>query len=93
MNFLPKVLLLSAAVLMISMPAGSEPWKLSVDASFTLTQNAYSDNWTGGEKPGIWFEADLYVEKGTPEIVLRIKQIEGKAWLNSPLSCPSCYSS
>ena len=38
------------------------------------------DNWTGGEKPGIWFETDFYVEKGTPEVVLRIKQIEGKAF-------------
>jgi hypothetical protein len=25
------------------------PWNLSVDANLTLTQNAYSNNWTGGE--------------------------------------------
>jgi hypothetical protein len=29
--------------------AVAEPWSTSVDASLTLTENAYSDNWTGGE--------------------------------------------
>ena len=27
----------------------AESWNLSVDASLTLTQNTYSDNWAGGE--------------------------------------------
>ena len=27
----------------------AEPWTMSVDANLTLTQNAYSDNWAGGE--------------------------------------------
>jgi hypothetical protein len=27
----------------------AEPWAVSVDANLTLTQNAYSDNWAGGE--------------------------------------------
>ena len=27
----------------------AQPWKLSVDANLTFTQNNYSDNWTGGE--------------------------------------------
>jgi hypothetical protein len=31
------------------MDAEAEPWALSVDAGLTLTQNAYSDNWAGGE--------------------------------------------
>ncbi|MCU0640375.1 MAG: hypothetical protein MUF59_11000, partial [Candidatus Krumholzibacteria bacterium] len=26
-----------------------QPWKLSVDANLTFTQNNYSDNWAGGE--------------------------------------------
>jgi hypothetical protein len=30
-------------------PAASEPWDASVDANLTVTQNAYSDNWEGGE--------------------------------------------
>jgi len=32
-----------------AMPAGADPWTFSVDANLTLTQNAYSDNWVGGE--------------------------------------------
>ncbi len=27
----------------------ADPWKKSVDANLTMTQNAYSDNWSGGE--------------------------------------------
>lgn len=30
-------------------PVSAEPWTKSVDANLTLTQNAYSDNWVGGE--------------------------------------------
>jgi hypothetical protein len=33
--------------------ASSEPWTLSADANLTLTQNNYSDNWTGGEAGAI----------------------------------------
>jgi hypothetical protein len=29
--------------------AAAEPWKASIDANVTLTQNAYSDNWVGGD--------------------------------------------
>lgn len=29
--------------------AFSDPWAISIDAGLTMTQNAYSDNWTGGE--------------------------------------------
>jgi hypothetical protein len=30
-------------------PAGAAPWNKSLDANLTMTQNAYSDSWTGGE--------------------------------------------
>jgi hypothetical protein len=33
----------------LARPLAAEPWKASVDANLTLTQNAYSDNWVGGE--------------------------------------------
>lgn len=33
--------------------AGAEGWKRSLDTDFTLTQNAYSDSWTGGEAGNI----------------------------------------
>jgi len=36
------------AVLAVS-PVYGDPWKFSIDANITLTQNAYSDNWAGGE--------------------------------------------
>jgi hypothetical protein len=42
----------AAAMILIVASTGSafaEPWTLSVDANLTLTQNAYSDNWVGGE--------------------------------------------
>jgi len=37
------------AGLLFSAAAAAEPWSTSVDASLTLTENAYSDNWAGGE--------------------------------------------
>lgn len=33
----------------ICTPIFAEPWTVAVDANLTLTQNAYSDNWAGGE--------------------------------------------
>ena len=30
-------------------PLAADPWKASLDANLTMTQNAYSDNWVGGE--------------------------------------------
>lgn len=42
-----------------------EPWTLSMDANLTLTQNAYSDNWVGGEAGAIsWaFNSNSLAEK------------------------------
>jgi len=37
------------AACVVASPAAADPWKASVDANLTLTQNAYSDNWVGGE--------------------------------------------
>jgi hypothetical protein len=34
---------------LIIQPALADPWKNSLDASLNLTQNAYSNSWTGGE--------------------------------------------
>jgi len=33
--------------------ANAEAWKKSLDTDFTMTQNAYSDSWTGGEAGSI----------------------------------------
>jgi len=33
--------------------ANAEPWKKSLDTDFTMTQNAYSDSWNGGEAGSI----------------------------------------
>ena len=45
-----RIVLVAAALVFAS--SGSlqaDPWKKSVDANITMTQNAYSDNWSGGE--------------------------------------------
>lgn len=47
-----KIILLAAAIIMISM-AGSIPaatWEKSFDLGLNVTQAAYSDSWTGGEQ-------------------------------------------
>lgn len=36
----------------------AQPWKLDSDISFSLTQNAYSDNWTGTELSSITWVAN-----------------------------------
>lgn len=33
--------------------ASADPWKISIEDSLMVTQNAYSDNWTGGESGSI----------------------------------------
>jgi hypothetical protein len=42
-------ILVAAAVAALSGAPRAAPWTKSVDASLTLTQGAYSDNWVGGE--------------------------------------------
>ena len=51
--------------------AFSEPWNLSVDSNITMTQNAYSDNWSGGETGAIlWtFFSNSLAEKQLHEKV------------------------
>jgi len=43
------VLLAAAAVILTSGLLRADPWTKSIDANLTMTQNAYSDNWSGGE--------------------------------------------
>jgi hypothetical protein len=43
------VLLAMAAFIASSGVLRADPWKKSVNANLTMTQNAYSDNWSGGE--------------------------------------------
>ncbi len=43
------VLLAAASCFACSGVLHADPWKKSIDANLTLTQNAYSDNWSGGE--------------------------------------------
>ncbi len=54
-----------AVLLAMSSTAAPESWKLSVDANLTLAQNAYSDNWVGGETGSItWqFNSNSLAEK------------------------------
>ncbi|NIM20240.1 MAG: DUF3078 domain-containing protein [Candidatus Latescibacteria bacterium] len=60
------VLLLSFSVIMTSsMDAAAEDWNLSADLNLTLAQNAYSDNWVGGESGSLtWqFNSNTLAEK------------------------------
>lgn len=64
MRILPISLL---SILVTALPAAvlADPWKVSVDANITLTQNAYSDNWVGGEAGNLsWtFNSNSLAEK------------------------------
>ncbi len=46
-----RLLLVVAALLACGLggSASADPWKASVDANLTMTQNQYSNNWVGGE--------------------------------------------
>jgi hypothetical protein len=45
-----RIVLAAAAVLVASSGLlQADPWNKSIDANLTMTQNAYSDNWSGGE--------------------------------------------
>jgi hypothetical protein len=52
-------------VLMPGMPSRAESWAPSLDANLTLTENAYSDNWVGGETGALsWvFNANALAER------------------------------
>lgn len=41
------------AVLIFSLNLVAENWKIEADASFSMNQNSYSDNWSGDEKGSI----------------------------------------
>jgi len=53
------------------MPVFAQPWNVSVDANLTLTQNAYSNNWVGGESGALsWtFNSNSFAEKQLHEKV------------------------
>ena len=52
-------------------PSLAHPWDKSVDLGLTLTQNSYSDNWTGGEAGNVsWMAlANSVFEKKLSEIL------------------------
>ena len=52
-------------IVLVASATFAEPWTKSVDANLTLTQNAYSDNWAGGEAGAIsWtFNLNALAEK------------------------------
>jgi hypothetical protein len=48
-RYTSALVVLIYCLLMVSGWANAEPWKKNMDLNLTLTQNSYSDNWTGGE--------------------------------------------
>ncbi|MBU8922223.1 MAG: DUF3078 domain-containing protein [Bacteroidales bacterium] len=59
------IVLLCVFMILSSGSALGEDWKLSMDANVTFTENAYSDNWVGGETGAlIWvFNSNFLAEK------------------------------
>ena len=59
------LILLFVFIIFSSGSALGEDWKLSMDANVTFTENAYSDNWVGGEAGAlIWvFNSNFLAEK------------------------------
>lgn len=62
-----KLIMLIMPILLVysSIVAASEPWNKSIDLGLNLTQNSYSDSWSGGEAGNItWVsKADAIFEK------------------------------
>ncbi len=65
------VLFLIIIVNIIPLFGFANPWKVSLDANLTLTQNAYSDNWVGGEAGAIsWtFNSNSLAESQLSSII------------------------
>jgi hypothetical protein len=68
-----RICFLALICIVISTAATAESWKLSSDLNLTLTQNAYSDNWEGGESGSLtWqFNSNSSAEKAL------------KSWVNN----------
>jgi hypothetical protein len=60
-----KLLLFALLPLFVCSVAGAEGWKLGADMNLTLTQNAFSNNWAGGESGSLsWqFQSNSSAEK------------------------------
>jgi len=60
-----------AMLLLVSISSlNAEQWKKSFDTDFTLTQNAYSDSWTGGEAGNIswvWNASGVFEKQMSPK--------------------------
>ena len=44
-----NMFLVAALSAMLSIAAAAQQWSKTLDLNFTLTQNSYSNSWTGGE--------------------------------------------
>jgi hypothetical protein len=52
----------------------AEPWSKSFDTDLTLTQNSYSDSWTGGEAGNVswvWNANGLFEKQASPKFKFR----------------------
>jgi len=71
MRVKPYYLLLIVLGCLIPGAGNAEPWSKSIDASLTLTQNTYSDNWKGGESGSAnWmFLSNSFLEKQLSSLI------------------------
>ena len=61
----PFIVVATTLAIAVASPVLAEPWTVAVDANLTLTQNAYSDNWVGGEAGALFwtFNSNSLAEK------------------------------
>ncbi len=59
------IIAVTVLTIVVASSTFAEPWTIEVDANLTLTQNAYSDNWVGGEAGALsWtFNSNSLAEK------------------------------
>ncbi len=73
MKTIAIILLIIGAMFLLS-DVQAEPWSKSFDTDFTMTQNSYSDSWTGGEAGNIswvWNANGLFEKQLSPKFKFR----------------------
>ncbi|MGB7061955.1 MAG: DUF3078 domain-containing protein [Candidatus Zixiibacteriota bacterium] len=57
-RYTSALVVLACSLLTVPDWADAEPWKKNMDLNLTVTQNSYSDNWTGGEAGNVSWVAN-----------------------------------
>lgn len=69
-----SILFVLFSMLIVYSISSAEPWSKSFDTDFTLTQNSYSDSWTGGEAGNVswvWNANGQFEKQASPKFKFR----------------------